>query len=287
MKKKTKQKNDIVILLTLFFITIIIIAGTFLIYIYTQNYIKLEKVDNSAYEQEVKRDNEASPIYMNNLLIGGVSKNNWVSKKNIYEQQNKVKQEQIDIYDLSGKVGTYNITEINKEGKDNEIYINTDRITSRTEYIALPTSDKNISLGKTSILNSTDEDKKIVKKALGVYSFLNNTIKINEIYDVTMKNGENGKIICATSEGKNNLGIYSIAIYSTGKRADIIKYCYVKDSKRSVDWPIYSLKFVYDLNLDGVSEIVLQETNEYQIKYSVMEYRNNKFYEVLSHKLEL
>lgn len=102
-----------------------------------------------------------------------------------------------------------------------------------------------------------------------------------------MKNGENGKIICATSDGKNKFGVYSVVIYSTGKTAKIIKYNYVKDINSSVDWPIYSLKFVYDLNMDGISEIVIQETNEYEIKYSVMEYKNNKFYEVLSEKIKI
>ena len=104
-----------------------------------------------------------------------------------------------------------------------------------------------------------------------------------------MKNsgGDSGKIICATSNSKSKLGVYSVIVYSTGKRVDIIKYCYVKDVKRSVDWPIYSLKFVYDLNSDGISELIVQETNEFEIKYSVIEKRNNKFYEVISEKVKM
>ena len=102
-----------------------------------------------------------------------------------------------------------------------------------------------------------------------------------------MKSGENGKIICATSDGKTELGVYSVVIYSNGKSAKIIKYCYVKNTRKAVDWPIYSLKFVYDLNSDGMSEIVIQETNEYQIKYSIIEYREDKFYEVLSEKIKI
>ena len=76
-------------------------------------------------------------------------------------------------------------------------------------------------------------------------------------------------------------------MFATEEKATIVKYNYVKNIKSSVDWPVYSLKFVYDLNSDNVAEILLQETTEYNIKYTVMEYRNNKFYEVLSEKIKI
>ncbi len=141
--------------------------------------------------------------------------------------------------------------------------------------------------GQVSISDATDNDKKTVKKALGIYSMLNNTVKINEVYIVTLKSGETGRLIFATSDGKNKFGVYSAIVFATEKKATIVKYNYVKNIKSSVDWPVYSLKFVYDLNSDNVAEIVLQETTEYNIKYTVMEYRNNKFYEVLSEKIKI
>lgn len=287
MKKQSRTKKKILTISIILFISIIIIAGSFLIYIYTQNYIKLERVDNKAYSQTKKVVREAEPIYINNLLIGGVNGDKWVSKDDIYGQENNVKQEEIDIYGLTGKVGTYEVTAVNKETKTNNIYITTNRLVSQNEYIAIPSRDKNMSVGETSVSSATDDDKKAVKKALGIYRFLNNTVKINEVYNVTMKNGEDGRVICATSDGKNKLGVYSVIVYSTEKSEKIIKYCYVKDSKRAVDWPIYSLKFVYDLNSDGISEIILQETNDYQVKYTVMQYRKDKFYEVLSEKVNI
>ena len=48
------------------------------------------------------------------------------------------------------------------------------------------------------------------------------------------------------------------------------------------DWPIYSFKFVGDINEDGTSEIVIQETKEFEVIYDILEYRNGKFVEVLS-----
>lgn len=280
--RKIKRNNIIIILLAIVFLTIIIISGSFLIYIYKQNYIKIEKIDSLAYSQKDEVIKAATPIYINNLLLCGVYKDKWVSYSSMYLKSEKIKEEKIDMYSLEGKIGTYNITNINRAAKENNIYIKTDKLSNQNEYIAVKTSDKNILIGQTTIDIATDNDKKIVKKALGITRLLNNTVKINEVYNVTMVGGENGRIICATSSGKNNFGVYSTIVYSTSKSTKIIKYSYVKNIKKAVDWPIYSLKFVYDLNLDGVSEIVIQETNEYQIKYDLIEYRNNKFYEVMS-----
>ena len=285
--KKQHKKNYIVIILILIFISIIIIAGSFLLYIYTQNYIKIEKIDKRAYNQKTEIISQASPIYINNLLIGAVSSEKWVSKDSIYNQGSKVKLEKIDIYDLTGKIGTYDIKEINNTGKEGNIYIKTNRLASTSEYIGIVSSGKDIVGGQTSISNSLARDEADVIRALGVYKLLNNTVKVNEVYSVTLKNGENGRIICATSDGNNKLGLYSTVVYVTDKGSRIIKYCYVKDSKKAVDWPIYSVKFVYDLNSDGSKEVIIQETNEYETKYAVMEYRQNNFYEVLSEKIKI
>ena len=44
----------------------------------------------------------------------------------------------------------------------------------------------------------------------------------------------------------------------------------------------YSLNFVADLNGDGINELLIQETKEFEVKYDVIEYKNNNFYEILS-----
>lgn len=167
MKKHVRKNNNLLIVGVMLFITIIIIAGAFLFYIYTQNYIKVENIDNKAKNQKAEVIKEAKPIYINNLLIGGVSKDKWVDNDNIYKQEDIVKQEKIDIYELTGKVGTYDITAVNREAKENNIYIKTDRLTSSSEYLAVSTSEENISIGQTTINDErTDEDLKTVKNAL-------------------------------------------------------------------------------------------------------------------------
>lgn len=286
MKKKLKRKNNVILILILVFVIILIISGAFLVYIYTQNYIIIENIDDSAYN--IKKNIKSSiPIYINNILIGGVNNQEFVGKDLIYDVGGVIKNQELELYDIKAKIGTYNITSVDKDAKTKNIYIKTDRIASQSEYIGITKNEKNIFVGETKLVQSSKEDEKTVKKALGIYSLLNKTIKINEVYEITLKSGENGKIICATSHGKNKLGAYSIIVYSSNSNVQIIKYCYVKNTKRAVDFDIYSLKFVYDINYDAISEIIIQETNDYRTKYSVMQYKKNKFYQVLSEQIEL
>ena len=62
----------------------------------------------------------------------------------------------------------------------------------------------------------------------------------------------------------------------------LLVYHQVKDLKKSDEWPIYSFKFVLDLNQDSVNELIIQETKEFEVKYDVIEFRGGKFTEVLS-----
>lgn len=109
------------------------------------------------------------------------------------------------------------------------------------------------------------------------------SVKITEVYDVVISDTEKGYVIFATNEVNKGKGAYSTVIYvsNTGKRK-IIKYNYINDKNNAEDWPVYSLNFVADLNQDGTNEILIQETKEFEVKYDVIEYKQNNFYEIMS-----
>ncbi|MNV89791.1 hypothetical protein D3C71_1841150 [compost metagenome] len=105
---------------------------------------------------------------------------------------------------------------------------------------------------------------------------------------MNLEQGKKGKIICATSESKNIMGVFSAVIYIDDQNnAKCIKYNYIKNLKNASEWPIYTLKFVADLNSDNKNEIIIQEISEFKVKYDVIEYRNNNFYEVLSSEIKI
>ena len=136
-------------------------------------------------------------------------------------------------------------------------------------------------------LEATKDDEKYVKDAIGSYKLVNGSVKVTEVY-LTNINQTTDKIICATSKSANMLGVYSAVIYVTGNEAYLVKYSYVRDTDNADRWPIYSLQFVMDLNNDEKPEIVLEEITGNDVKYSVLELRdNNVFYEVLSAKVEI
>ena len=60
----------------------------------------------------------------------------------------------------------------------------------------------------------------------------------------------------------------------------------MKNFKKSSDWPIYSFKFIADLNNDGTNEVIIQEVKEFEAKYDIIEFKNDNFIEVLSSELK-
>ena len=109
------------------------------------------------------------------------------------------------------------------------------------------------------------------------------SVKISEVYDITISENEKGYLIFATNEVNKGKGAYSTVIYvSNTKKSKIVKYNYINDKENAEDWPVYSLNFVADLNSDGTNELLVQETKEFEVKYDVIEYKNNNFYEIMS-----
>lgn len=284
--KNAKKKKLIPILVL--FIALLAISGALLLYIYTQNYITVEYVDKASSKVTSDEVSSVSPIVINNVVVGGVSdKGKWLSKDNLYGKANVSKGTELDLYGISGKMGTFEIYSTSYDQNKGITYAIPLKDLSDEEYIAIAKSETNIMQRSLTKVEANEQDEKYVKKALGKYRLFNNTVKVNEVYECYLNKDQKTRIISATSSGKNNFGVYSVVAYVNGNDARIMKYSYVKNTESSINWPVYSIKFACDLNNDGNYEVILQETRELTMKYDIMEYRNNKYYEVISFEFNI
>lgn len=293
MKKKSYSKGELkarrgLKYLTIFALIVIIITILFFVFVVFKNNIITEKIDYSATEVSDDVVSNSTPIILNNIVLGAVYNNTWVAPESYYfRNQNKLTS--IDIYNESGKKGKYNITNFTSPDTTGAYYVTTNNPNSKEEFFAVGSSDENIMMqSSTKQLTITDEDIEIVKDALGKYLVLNTTVKINSIHNVVLNSQNRGKIICVTNEVGKSSGAYSAVVYvSNFGDSKIVKYNYVKNLAKSSDWPIYSFKFAADLNKDGMNDLIIQETREFEVKYDVIEFRNDKFVEVLSTKVKI
>ena len=278
--KKRRFDKFLIILLAI----IIILSLSLLIYILLNNNITYEKVDDSAKFISNDETANSTPIIVDNVLIGGLYDKKWVSAEKYYLGATNKSDIEIDVYNKTGKKGAYNIESISK-GDTTTVYSITTNTNLVDEYFAIPKNDSAnamlIPAKKRS--NITEEEIKNVEKALGIYRLFNTTVKITEVYDISLSQGNNGMLIFATNQVGKSFGVYSAVVYVDNQnKPTLIKYSYVRDKNNASNWPIYSFKFTGDLNLDGTYEIIIQETKEFEVKYDVIEYNNKKFKEVLS-----
>lgn len=287
-KNNAKKKNllrNIVIIICI----VILILGILLLTISLKNIIEVSKSDNNARNVSEDVASKSTPILINNLLLGATYNNSWVSSEKYYFYGDFNTNLSVDVYTDKGKKGTYKLEEITKDTNGSAVYISTTNSNKNTEYVAISSSDKDIMPNPAiKIENITEEDNNNVKEALGIYSILNNSINIIDAYDINVDTITKGRIYSVTNKAGKGMGGYSAIIYTdiSGK-SKIVKYSFVANLKNSSDWPIYSFKFIADLNKDGKNELVIQETREFDVKYDVIEYRNNKFVEVLSSEMKI
>lgn len=279
-KDKLKMKRGFKITLTIF-ILLLVICGAFLLFVGLKNNIVKEKISNTAKEVSDDIATNSSPIVINNVLVGGIYEKKWVSSERYFLKSTKRENTELDVYNKKGKAGTFSIKEIKQDAKS--VYVLTNNLNVNDEYIAVSKNSTNLMPVLAVASDLKDDDYKYVKNALGVYRLFNTSIKVNKAYDVTIGNNEIGRIIVASNVPGKSAGAYSTVIYvDQNDKAKIIKYNYVRDLDNASDWAVYSLMFVIDLNNDGINEIVLQETKEFDVEYSILEYKNNNFVEVLS-----
>ena len=281
-KNEMKRKSAVKFLIAIFTV-ILIICVSFFIFVGTKNYIVSEKIDDSAKNQSDDVVKSSTPIVINNVIVGAVYNGNFVASQSYYFRNDK-KNIDVDVYTEDGKKGKYQLTSQEKDTATSTMYAYVNTPDRASEFIAVASSDKDIMPEPAKKEVDVDNvDIKEVKKALGIYGILNSSVKINSIHDVTLNQNNIGRIFCITNEVGKYSGGYSAVIYiaNTGE-SKIIKYSYVKNFKKSSDWPIYSFKFIADLNNDGTNEVIIQEVKEFEAKYDIIEFKNDNFIEVLS-----
>lgn len=285
-KSELKNKRKIKLILTIL-ILVVILSVSLVIVLTIKNEIVKENVLDLPSVENTDVSNKANPIIVNNLLLGAVYDKTWVNANQFNIANTSTKME-VDMYNNSGKAGKFEITNFRKEASTGGIYVTTTSLNKSDEYFGVKPTDKNIMPKGLTKIDSNEVDLKAVKKALGMYKLLNSTININEVYSVNINNNLQGKIICATSKSKNIFGVYSIILFvDWNGNTNLIKYHYIKNIQDANNWGIYSLKFVADLNSDNSNELIIQETTGLEVKYSIIEYRQNKFVEVLSSSIKI
>ena len=282
-KEKLKLRSKIKVLIVLLCIIAIVCIGVLVVSLFSKK-IVVEKIDSTPDNVSDDVAQNSNPVIVNNLILGATYDKKWVASQRYYLKGKNGENTEVDAYSKTGKMGKCKIGKINKDGKTSSIYTTISKLNLLTEYFAVSTSDKNVMPHPASrVTNITEEYIKDVKKALGIYRIFNMSVKITEVYDITISDNEKGYLIFATNEINKGKGAYSTVIYvsSTGKKK-IVKYSYINNKDNAEEWPIYSLNFVADLNGDGINELLIQETKEFEVKYDVIEYKNNNFYEILS-----
>lgn len=280
--KNSSKKRTLLKFLIGLLVVFLVLNVALLVYILLNNNITYEKYNEDAKFVSEDVAKNSTPIIMDNVLVGGVYDKKWVSSDRYYLNSTNKSNLEIDVYSKTGKKGKYELTSIS-QASSKTVYSAITNTNLIDEYFAIAKSDTsamNVAAKKRQTV--TENEIKMVKKALGIYRLFNTSVKITEVYDISLSQGENFTLIFATNEVGKSTGVYSAVVcVDNMNKAKLVKYSYVRDKDKDADWPIYSLKFVADLNLDGTNEIVLQETKEFEVKYSVLEYEKNEFKEVI------
>ncbi len=286
-KNKLKMKNSMKIILVI--LVLLLVTGiSILIMANIKDVVTIGKVSDKADSVSEDIAKNSKPIIVDNIVIGGVYNNEFVSAdKYVAYSSNKINTE-MNVYTNRGRSGTFKINNIVK--KDTYTQAVTSSLNVIDEYIAIPSSDVNAMAILPVKVDPTSEDYSSVKKALGKYRLLNNSVNISSVYDVSINLDNTFKIICATSSDIKG-GVYSTVIFTNPNRtkSKIIKYSYIKDRNNASNFPVYSFEFAADLNNDSNSEIIIREVTEFDLKYDVLEYnkKDDNFVEILSTTLKL
>lgn len=282
-KKKIPVKLKVLPIIIAVVVIVIIMSAILLVTILKQNYIVYENV---AAKKEVSSADikSAQVIIVDNIVIGGHTNGKWIDAKTIYDN-NKGKID-IDMYSETAKYGTYKTATFKYNLDSNIVYTITTRVPTPKKYIAKSAKANSNTLPSLQVADANNLDTKNVKKAMGKYRFLNNSVKVINAYDVFIEKNIPGRLIVAASDS-NLFGVYSTVVYVGSKGPQLVKYAYVKNSEKSVSWPIYSASFVIDIDDDGISETILQETTETTTSYVIVKYEDNMFKEVLKQTINL
>lgn len=286
MRRNNNVRRVVVPLLLIFFILIIISCILFLWYTLSGNYIRIGNVDDSAENVATVDAANSDIVIVNGIVVGAHNNGKWISSQKFYEANSNKSDIEVKVFGTNTQYGKYKTASI-KRHNNSVIYTTLAKEGMLNNYIAIAAKDTNNVLPGMTKLETSKEDEDLVRKAIGSYKLINGSVKITEVYGTNI-NQVSDKIICATSKKANLLGVYSAVVYVTNNEPYLVKYAYVRDTKQSERWPVFSLQFVMDLNSDLKPEIIIQETTGNDISYSVLELRkDNAFYEVLRTTVEI
>ena len=283
-KKDISRKRSILKMFIAILCLIIIILIMAFLYILVNNNITYVLSDNSAKDVLEDEAKNSTPIIVNNTMLGGMYDKKFVSLEKYYLYSINKKDFEITMYGTNGKIGDYLISSISKSSSnDTTVNVLTSKENLILEYYGLDKKNQS-ALNILKEVDQNDYDISVSKKALGLYRILNSSIKVSKVYEADIYKTGKVRLISITNEPKKGMGAYSALIaYDTytGK-ADCIKYNYVRNKNKAQDFGIITLKFVCDLNSDGINELIVQDTKEFSTTYSIIEYRDGKYVKILS-----
>lgn len=257
------------------------ITGTIIYFLKTRSIYVKENIleQKNISDVEIK---QANPIILNNILMGAWSDKNWINAEKYVKQVETLKEKEASFYDENGKIATNALGEVKLDNGCYWVYSERKNISSG--FIATTTVNNMLPREYTKVdLNGdmkTYTDS--VKKILNNNGIMNNTVKLRSIYEVMLENRQDkGYIIIASNDISENNGVYSLILYVKGNNTEVVKLSY-SNKENTKNWPFYDLLYLADINGDGTEEIAIQEIKEMNIKQSIIEYRKEKFYEVLS-----
>lgn len=284
-KEKLKFRRFFIFLIAL--LIVVLILGFVLLFVFCLN----DKFDVSPQENDAINvsDDIASnslPIVIDNLVVGAIYDNTWVSANKYYLKSNNKSELETYVYNGSSRAGEYIIKEVYTYG--DSVFVDSTYPNNIDEYFSIPT-DSYALVSQFNEVQAEELDYTYVKKALGFYRIYNSSMNITKVYSGYVNVDTPIRVISLTSSKRGIFGgIYSaiiVANVNTGK-AEILQYSYTKDFENSYDFPLYSVEFLADFNGDGKSELVTREVTEFNVTYNVFEYKDNKYIKVLSETMK-
>lgn len=284
-KEKLKFRRFFIFLIVL--LIIVLILGFVLLFAFCLN----DKFDVSPQENDAINvsDDIASnslPIVIDNLVVGAIYDNNWVSANKYYLKSNNKSELETYVYNGSSRAGEYIIKEVYTYG--DSVFVDSTYPNNVDEYFSIPT-DSYALISQFNEAQIEEVDYTYVKKALGFYRIYNSSMNITKVYSGYVNVDTPIRVISLTSSKRGLFGgVYSaiiVANVNTGK-AEILQYSYTKDFENSYDFPLYSVEFLADFNGDGKAELVTREVTEFNVTYNIFEYKDNKYIKVLSETMK-
>ena len=284
-KEKLKFRRFFIFLIVL--LIIVLILGFVLLFAFCLN----DKFDVSPQENDAINvsDDIASnslPIVIDNLVVGAIYDNNWVSSNKYYLKSNNKSELETYVYNGSSRAGEYIIKEVYTYG--DSVFVDSTYPNNVDEYFSIPT-DSYALISQFNEAQIEEVDYTYVKKALGFYRIYNSSMNITKVYSGYVNVDTPIRVISLTSSKRGLFGgVYSaiiVANVNTGK-AEILQYSYTKDFENSYDFPLYSVEFLADFNGDGKAELVTREVTEFNVTYNVFEYKDNRYIKVLSETMK-